>query len=139
MPVYCFTALPWEYLRLQIPLLIGFVLTGLLFTKTTAALAQAATVQGTVMDIRSIQLSPGVTVANVAQRVSSVSLERSSTGDGQHAIVRGMDKRYNYTLVNGIKFSRPDLKNRYVPFDIFPSDLLGRLVVTQVAYARYGG
>lgn len=84
-----------------------------------------------VMDARSIELSPDVTVANVVQRVSGVSLERSSTGDGQHAIVRGMDKRYNYTLVNGIKIPSPDLKNRYVPLDIFPSDLLDRLVVSK--------
>lgn len=84
-----------------------------------------------VVGARTIQLSPDVTVANVAQRVSGVSLERSSSGDGQHAIVRGMDKRYNYTLVNGIKIPSPDVKNRYVPLDIFPSDLLDRLVVSK--------
>lgn len=84
-----------------------------------------------VVGARTIQLSPDVTVANVAQRVSGVSLERSSSGDGQHAIVRGMDKRYNYTLVNGIKIPSPDVKNRYVPLDIFPSDLLDRLIVTK--------
>lgn len=84
-----------------------------------------------VVSARTIQLSPDVSVANVAQRVSGVSLERSSSGDGQHAIVRGMDKRYNYTLVNGIKIPSPDVKNRYVPLDIFPSDLLDRLIVTK--------
>jgi hypothetical protein len=84
-----------------------------------------------VISGREIDLSPDVTVANVVQRVSGVSLERSSSGDGQHAIVRGMDKRYNYTLVNGIKIPSPDPKNRYVPLDIFPSELLDRLEVTK--------
>ena len=84
-----------------------------------------------VVDAMTIQTSPDVTVANVVQRVSGVSIERSSSGDGQHAIVRGMDKRYNYTLVNGIKIPSPDVKNRYVPLDIFPSDLLDRLVVSK--------
>jgi outer membrane cobalamin receptor len=84
-----------------------------------------------VISAREIELSPDVTVANVVQRVSGVSLERSSSGDGQHAIVRGMDKRYNYTLVNGIKIPSPEPKNRYVPLDIFPSDLLDRLEVTK--------
>ena len=84
-----------------------------------------------VVDARSIELSPDLTVANVVQRVSGVSLERSSSGDGQHAIVRGMDKRYNYTLVNGIKIPSPEVTNRYVPLDIFPSDLLDRLIVTK--------
>ncbi len=84
-----------------------------------------------VIDARSISQSPDVTVANVVQRISGVSLERSSSGDGQHAIVRGMDKRYNYTLVNGIKIPSPSTRDRYVPLDIFPSDLLDRLEVTK--------
>jgi hypothetical protein len=58
-----------------------------------------------------------------------VTIERNSNGDGQYAILRGMDKRYNYTLVNGVKIPSPDNKYRYVPLDIFPSDLLDRLEV----------
>lgn len=78
---------------------------------------------------KAIQISPDITVANVIQRVSGISLERNSNGDGQFAILRGMDKRYNYTLVNGIKIPSPDNKYRYVPLDIFPSELLDRLEV----------
>jgi outer membrane cobalamin receptor len=84
-----------------------------------------------IISARAIDLSPDLTVANITQRVSGVSLERNNNGDGQYAIVRGMDKRYNYTLVNGIKIPSPDAKNRYVPLDIFPSDLLDRLVVSK--------
>jgi hypothetical protein len=84
-----------------------------------------------IISARSIELSPDLTVANITQRVSGVSLERNNNGDGQHAIVRGMEKRYNYTLVNGIKIPSPDAKNRYVPLDIFPADLLDRLVITK--------
>jgi hypothetical protein len=84
-----------------------------------------------VISAKEIEVSPDITVANVVQRVSGVSLERNSNGDGQHAIVRGMDKRYNYTLVNGIKIPSPDPRNRYIPLDIFPADLLDRLEVTK--------
>lgn len=84
-----------------------------------------------VISSKEIEVSPDLTVANVLQRVSGVSLERNSNGDGQFAIVRGMDKRYNYTLVNGIKIPSPDPRNRYVPLDIFPSDLMDRLEVTK--------
>ena len=80
---------------------------------------------------RTIEISPDLSVASVTQRVSGVSLERSTNGEGQYAIVRGMDKRYNYTLVNGIKIPSPDNKNRYIPLDIFPADLLDRLEVTK--------
>jgi outer membrane cobalamin receptor len=84
-----------------------------------------------VVSAQAIQISPDIQVANVLQRVSGVTLERSTNGDGRYALVRGMDKRYNYTLVNGIKIPSPDPYNRYVPLDIFPADLLQRLEVTK--------
>ena len=82
-----------------------------------------------IIGAKSIELLPDVTVGNVLQRVSGVSITRNGSGDGQYAIIRGMDKRYNYTLINGIKIPSPDNKNRYVPLDIFPADLLERLEV----------
>ncbi|MBW4888213.1 TonB-dependent receptor [Mucilaginibacter sp. HMF5004] len=78
---------------------------------------------------KTIEVSPDITVANVTQRVSGVSLERSNNGEGQYAIIRGMDKRYTYTLINGYKIPSPDNKNRYVPLDIFPADIVDRLEV----------
>ena len=82
-----------------------------------------------IIAARAIELSPDVTVGNVVQRASGVSVVRNSGGDGQYAIIRGMDRRYNYTLVNGIKIPSPDPNNRYVPLDIFPAELLERLEV----------
>ncbi len=84
-----------------------------------------------IIGAKAIQLLPDITVGNILQRVSGVSIVRNSSGDGQYAIIRGMDKRYNYTLVNGIKIPSPDNKNRYVPLDIFPADLLERLEVVK--------
>lgn len=83
------------------------------------------------LSARSIELSPDLSVANTAQRVSGVSLERSNNGEGQYVIIRGMDKRYIYTLVNGVKIPSPDNKNRYVPLDIFPADMLERLEISK--------
>ncbi len=84
-----------------------------------------------IIGAKAISLLPDITVANVLQRVSGVSVVRNATGDGQFAVIRGMDRRYNYTLVNGIKIPSPDNKNRYVPMDIFPADLLERLEVVK--------
>ncbi len=84
-----------------------------------------------VVSSRTIEISPDITVANVVQRVSGITVERNNSGDGQFAILRGMDKRYNYTLVNGIKIPSPDNKNRFVPLDIFPAELLERLDVSK--------
>lgn len=78
---------------------------------------------------RSIQLMPDITVANVMQRISGVTIDRNNAGEGRYPVIRGMDKRYNTTLVNGIKIPSPDNQNRYVPLDMFPSELLERLEV----------
>lgn len=82
-----------------------------------------------IISAHTIAISPDITVANVMQRISGISIERSSSGDGQYAIIRGMDKRYNTTLVNGVKIPSPDNRNRYVPLDIFPAELLDRIEV----------
>lgn len=84
-----------------------------------------------IISAKTIQLLPDITVGNILQRVSGVSVVRNSTGDGQYAVIRGMDKRYNYTSINGVKIPSPDNKNRYVPMDIFPADLLERLEVVK--------
>ncbi len=82
-----------------------------------------------VLSAKTIQLSPDVTVANALQRISGVTIQRSSSGEGRYAIIRGMDERYNTTLVNGVKIPSPDAKYRYIPMDLFPSDMLERLEV----------
>lgn len=92
-----------------------------------------------VLSARAMELSPDVTVGNVVQRMSGVTVERNSSGEGQYAIVRGMDKRYNYTLVNGVKIPSPDNKNRFVPLDIFPSEMLDRIEVSKSMTANMEG
>ena len=92
-----------------------------------------------VMSAQAIQLSPDVNVASVLQRVSGVTMQQDATGEASYAILRGMDKRYNYTLVNGVKIPSPDDKNRYVPLNLFPSDLMDRLVVAKSLTADMEG
>ncbi len=84
-----------------------------------------------IISSRQIELSPDITVANVVQRVSGLSIERNANGDPQYAVVRGMNKRYNNTLVNGIKIPSPDNDNRFVPLDIFPAVFLEKLTVSK--------
>lgn len=82
-----------------------------------------------ILSEKTIQLLPDVTVANALQRVSGVTIQRDNSGDGRYAVIRGMAQRYNNTLVNGIKIPSPDDKYRFVPMDIFPSEMLERLEV----------
>jgi len=82
-----------------------------------------------IMSAKTIQLLPDYTIGDVLQRVSGVTTEKSVTGGGQFATIRGMDARYNYTTIDGVKVPSPDYKNSYVPMDIFPSEMVERLEV----------
>ncbi|MEI8136374.1 MAG: TonB-dependent receptor [Bacteroidota bacterium] len=84
-----------------------------------------------VISAKNIQLLPDVTIGNVLQRMSGVTVEKTSSGEGRYATIRGMDKRYNYTTIDGIKIPSPDFKNRYVPMDIFPAEIVERLEVSK--------
>jgi TonB-dependent receptor len=75
--------------------------------------------------------SPDINAANVLQRVSGVTISRVSGGDEAYAVIRGMEPRYNNTLVNGIKIASPDNKNRYVQLDIIPSDILSSIEISK--------
>ena len=97
--------------------------------KSVRGLEKKADIIQNILSQKTIELLPDVTVANAVQRMSGVTIQRTSSGEGRYAIIRGMDQRYNNTLVNGIKIPSPDNKYRYVPLDIFPSDLLERLEV----------
>lgn len=97
--------------------------------RTARRLEQRSDMVQNIMSARTIELSPDITVANAIQRVSGVTIQRDNTGDGKYAIIRGMEQRYNNTLVNGIKIPSPDDKYRFVPMNIFPSEMLERLEV----------
>ncbi|MEI6265483.1 MAG: TonB-dependent receptor [Sphingobacteriia bacterium] len=84
-----------------------------------------------VLSAKTIQLLPDITVANALQRVSGVTIEKSGSGEGRYPIIRGMEKRYINTLVNGIKIPSPDNRSRFIPLDLFPSELLERLEVSK--------
>jgi len=84
-----------------------------------------------VVSAKAIEMSPDLNVANVLQRMSGITLDKSGGSGAQYALMRGMDKRYNYTLVNCIKIPSTNNKHRYVPLDIFPSDLVDRIEVTK--------
>ncbi len=84
-----------------------------------------------IISAKNIQLLPDVTIGNVLQRMSGVTVEKTSSGEGRYATIRGMDKRYNYTTIDGVKVPSPDFKNRYVPMDIFPAEIVERLEVSK--------
>jgi len=99
--------------------------------RNTRSLEKKSNQLANILSAKNIQLLPDITVANVLQRVSGVTIERSSSGEARFPIIRGMEKRYINTLVNGIKIPSPDDKGRFIPLDLFPSELLERLEVSK--------
>jgi CarboxypepD_reg-like domain/TonB-dependent Receptor Plug Domain len=82
-----------------------------------------------VISAKAMERSPDINAANVLQRMSGLTIQRNGGADEAYPIIRGLDPRYNNTLINGIKIASPDDKSRYVPLNIVPSDLLGSIEV----------
>ncbi len=84
-----------------------------------------------IISSQAMQRSPDVNAANVLQRMSGVTLQKNSGADEAYAMVRGLEPRYNNTLINGVKITSPDEKSRFVSLDVVPSDLLQKIEISK--------
>ncbi len=84
-----------------------------------------------VISAEAMQRSPDINAANVLQRMSGVTLQKNSGADEAYAIIRGLEPRYNNTLINGVKIASPDEKSRFVSLNVVPSDLLQKIEVSK--------
>jgi len=84
-----------------------------------------------VISAEVMERSPDINAANVLQRMSGVTLQKNSGADEAYSIVRGLEPRYNNTLINGAKIASPDEKSRFVSLNIVPSDLLQKIEVSK--------
>jgi len=84
-----------------------------------------------VLSAQAMQRSPDINAANALSRVSAVTIQRNSGSDEAYAIIRGLEPRYNNTLINGVKVTSPDPVSRFISLSIVPSDLLERIQVSK--------
>lgn len=82
-----------------------------------------------VLSARAMERSPDINAANALARVSAITIQRTSGSDEAYAIIRGLEPRYNNTLINGVKVTSPDPVSRFISLSIVPSDLLDRIEV----------
>ncbi|HEX3387190.1 MAG TPA: TonB-dependent receptor, partial [Mucilaginibacter sp.] len=92
-----------------------------------------------VIGAQAIQKSPDINAANVLQRVSGVTIQRNAGGDDAFAIIRGLEPRYNNTLINGVSIASPDSKTRLVSLSVVPSDLLEKIEVNKTLLPEMEG
>ena len=84
-----------------------------------------------IISAKAMERSPDINAANVLQRMSGVTLQKNSGSDEAYAIVRGLEPRYNNTLINGIKIASPDEKSRFISLNVVPSDLLQKIEISK--------
>ncbi len=65
-------------------------------------------------------------VAEALERVAGVTIQ-----EGQFAVIRGLEDRYNSTLYNGAPVPSPDPDRQSVQLDLFPKEVVGNLVVSK--------
>ncbi|MDR3693743.1 TonB-dependent receptor domain-containing protein [Mucilaginibacter sp.] len=92
-----------------------------------------------VVSAEAIAKSPDINAANVLQRVSGVTIQRNAGGDDSYAIIRGLEPRYNNTLINGVQIASPDSKTRLVSLSVVPSELLARIEVDKTLKPEMDG
>lgn len=76
----------------------------------------------------SIKRTPDRTTSDVLKRVSGVSIQ-----DNKFVIVRGLNDRYNFAILNGAPLPSSEPDRKAFSFDIFPSNMLDNLVITKTA------
>jgi len=86
--------------------------------KEALRLQKAAGLIPEIVPEATIGRSADLSIADVTRRVNGLSVTTDHSGQTEHTIIRGMDPRYNYTLVNGIKIPSPGDRSRYVPLSI---------------------
>ncbi|MDJ0787653.1 MAG: TonB-dependent receptor [Myxococcota bacterium] len=65
-------------------------------------------------------------VAEALERVVGVTIQ-----EGQFAVIRGLEDRYNSTTYNGAPVPSPDPDRQSVQLDLFPSEVVSNLVVAK--------
>ncbi|MDQ8194302.1 carboxypeptidase regulatory-like domain-containing protein [Coraliomargarita sp. SDUM461004] len=63
----------------------------------------------------------------------------ATVSDGKYAVIRGLNDRYNTTLINGVRLPSPDPDRKAVPLDIFPAGLFESLVAQKTFTADQPG
>jgi TonB-dependent receptor len=81
-----------------------------------------------------IRKAPNSNTSDVLKRLSGTSIQ-----DNRYVVIRGLNDRYNVTLVNGYLVPSTEPDRRAFAFDLFPSSLLDQLIVYKTASAELPG
>jgi TonB-dependent receptor len=82
----------------------------------------SAVVDGTTAE--SFKKTPDSKASDVFKRISGVSIQ-----EGKFVIIRGLNDRYNYGIINGATLPSSESDRKAFSFDIFPSNMIDNILV----------
>jgi outer membrane receptor protein involved in Fe transport len=81
-----------------------------------------------------IKKSPDRNTSEIVKRVSGASIQ-----DNKFIVVRGLNERYNLTMLNNSVLPSSESDRKAFSFDIFPSNMIDKIVITKTATADLPG
>lgn len=75
-----------------------------------------------------VKKTPDTRTSDVIKRISGASIQ-----DNKFVVIRGLSDRYNFGLINDCPLPSTESDKKAFSFDIFPSNMLGSLVITKTA------
>ncbi len=97
------------------------------FQKNTNTVSQ-------VISAESIKRSPDKNTGEILKRVPGISLQ-----EGKYIIVRGLNDRYNQTMLNGILMGTTEPDRKTFSFDIFPAGMIDNLIINKAFVPEFSG
>ena len=97
------------------------------FQKNTNAVSQ-------VISAESIKRSPDKNTGEILKRVPGISIQ-----EGKYIIVRGLNDRYNQTMLNGILMGTTEPDRKTFSFDIFPAGMIDNIIINKAFVPEFSG
>ena len=88
-----------------------------------------------VLEAEDFSLAGDTDIAVALTRLPGLSPDTT----GKYVVVRGLTERYTSTLLNGTQLPSPDPLKTAVPLDIFPTSIIGNVLVQKTYSAEYPG
>jgi hypothetical protein len=105
--------------------------------ETTAALIAYQKNTNTVSQVvsaESIKRSPDKNTSEVLKRIPGTSIQ-----EGKYIIVRGLNDRYNQTMLNGILLGTTEPDRKTFSFDIFPAGMIDNIIINKAFVPELSG
>ena len=105
--------------------------------ETTAALIAYQKNTNTVSQVvsaESIKRSPDKNTSEILKRIPGASIQ-----EGKYIIVRGLNDRYNQTMLNGVLLGTTEPDRKTFSFDIFPAGMIDNIIINKAFVPELSG